>query len=68
MVVCLDEDDIQLILKEYNSIFISYELSPTIYTNKDKSEAVYTMGDHKGTLQTEYDDVCMKTKLILSRF
>ena len=68
MVVGLDEDGIQLILEQYNSIFITYELSPTIYTIKDTSEAVYTVGDHEGTLQTEYDDVSMKTKLILSRF
>ena len=26
------------------------------------------MGDHEGTLQNEYDDVTMKTKLILTRF
>ena len=50
-VVGLDEDDIQLILKQYNSTFVTYELSPGIYTNKDISEAVYTIGDHEGTLQ-----------------
>ena len=26
------------------------------------------MGDHEGTLQIEYDDISMKTKLILTRF
>ena len=35
---------------------------------KDISEAVYTMGDHEGTLPIEYDDKTMKTKLILTRF
>ena len=28
IVVCLDEEDIQLILKQYNSHFITYELTP----------------------------------------
>ena len=26
------------------------------------------MGDHEGTLQIEYDDDTMKTKLVLTRF
>ena len=26
------------------------------------------MGDHEGTLQIEYDDISMKTNLILTRF
>ena len=26
------------------------------------------MGDHEGTLQTEYDDITMKTKPTLTRF
>ena len=37
-------------------------LPPGIYTIKHISEAVYTMGDHEGTLQTENDVVIMKTK------
>ena len=32
IVVILDEDDIQLILKQYNSNFVTYELSPASYT------------------------------------
>ena len=32
LVIGLDEEDIQLILKEYNSHFITYELTPGIYT------------------------------------
>ena len=35
---------------------------------KDIAETVYTMGDHEGTLQINYDDVTMKTKFILTRF
>ena len=40
MVVGLDEDDIQIILKQYNSSFATYESSPGIYTNKVISEIV----------------------------
>ena len=40
MVVRLDEDDIHLILKQYNSSLTTYEISPGIYTIKDISEAV----------------------------
>ena len=43
-------------------------MPPGIYTVQDLSEAVYTMGDHEGTLQIEYDDKSMKTKLTLKRF
>ena len=68
IVVGLDEDVILLILKQYNSNFVTYELSPGIYSIKDISEVVYTMGDHEGTLQIEYDDIRMKTKPILTRF
>ena len=68
MVVGLDEYDIQLILKQCNSSFVIYEVSPRIYSIKDISEAVYTMGDHDVTLQYEYDDTTMKTKLIFIRF
>ena len=37
-------------------------------TIEDISEVVYTMGDHEGTLQLEYDDISRKTKFILKRF
>ena len=53
IVVGSDEDDIQLILKPYKSKFATYEIIPGIYTIKDNSQAVYTMVDHKGTLQLE---------------
>ena len=68
LVVGLDEDDIQLILKQYNSNFVTYELSRGIDTIEDTSEAVYTMGDFKGTRQIEINDVNMKTKPNLPRF
>ena len=65
IVVALDKEDIQLNLKQYNS---NCDLFPRIYTVKGVSETVYTMGDHDGTLQIEYDENIMKTKPILTRF
>ena len=64
----LDEDDIQLILKQYNEKFVSYELGPGKYSIEDLQKAVYPLGDHKGTLQIKYDDLNKKVKLILTRF
>ena len=63
--VGLDEEDIQLILKEYNSHFITYELSPGIYIIQDISDAVHTFSDHSEIIEIEYNDISMKTKLIL---
>ena len=68
IVVGLDEDDIQLILKRYNANFVTNELDPGNYTIEDLQEAIYPLGDHEGTLQTEYDDLNKKIKLILTRF
>ena len=65
IVVGLDEEDIQLILKEYNSHFITYELTPGIYTIKDISDAIQTFSGHKEIIEIEYDDISMKTKLFL---
>ena len=71
IVVGLDEDDIQLSLKQNKGTFITYQFSLGIYTIEDISKAVYTMGDHGGTLQIEYDndddDNIGKTKLFLTR-
>ena len=66
IVVGPDDGDFQLILKHYNSNFVTYDLSPRNYSIGDISEAVYSIGDNEGTLQVEYDDA-MK-KLILKRF
>ena len=65
IVVGLDEEDIQLILKEYNSHFITYELAPGIYTIQDISDAIQTSSGHKEIIEIEYDDNSMKTKIIL---
>ena len=48
--------------KQYNSNFTNYELSLSIYSIKDISAVVYTMGNHERTLQIEYDDIRRKTK------
>ena len=66
----LVEDDIKLVLDEYNSSFITYELEPGIYSYKEISEALFYI------LQSEYpqsgseilirlDDVTRKTKLVV---
>ena len=67
VVVGFDED-IQLIIQQYISSFVTYETSPGIYLTKVISEVVYSMGDHEGTLQFEYDDKTKKTKFILTSF
>ena len=65
IVVGLDEKDIQLILKEYNSHFITNELTPGIYTIQDISDSVHTFSGHSEIIQIEYDDINMKAKIIL---
>ena len=44
----LVEDDIKLVLDEYNSNFITYELEPGIYSYRDIAEAVFYI------LQSDY--------------
>ena len=66
--VGLEEDNIRLILKQYNEKFVTYELDPGNYTIEDIQKAVYFLGDHEGTLQIEYDDLNKKVKLDLTRF
>ena len=58
--VGLDEDDVQLSLKENISSFVTYEMPGDIYSNEDISETIYTLGDQGGTLQIEYDEISMK--------
>ena len=65
IVVSLDEEDIELKLKQQNSNFVTYEILPGVYSFEVISKAVYTMRDLDGTLQIQYDDVTMKTKPIL---
>ena len=68
--VDLVEDDIKLVLDEYNSNFITYELEPGIYTFKDISEALFNIlqSDCPGdcnVIVIEYDDINMKTRLVV---
>ena len=65
LVVGLDEVDIRLILKEYNSHFITYELTPGIYTIQDNSEAIQTFSGHQETIQLKYDDISIRTTIVL---
>ena len=68
--VGLVEDDNRLVLDEYNSSFITYELDPAIYSYKDISKALFNI------LQPEYPashseilirlaDITTKTKLVV---
>ena len=46
IVIFLDKDDIQLNLKQYKSIFLTYDLYPGVYTIKDLQEIVRPLGGH----------------------
>ena len=64
----LVEDDIKLVLDEYNSNFNTYELTPGIYRFKDISEGLYNIlqSQYPGpanVIDIEYDDITKKTKL-----
>ena len=65
IVVRLDEEDIQLILKEYNSHFITYQLPPGIYLIQDIFDPINTFSGHMETIQIKYDDISMKSKILL---
>ena len=65
IVVRLDEKDIQLFLKEYNSHFITYELPPGIYSIQDILDTINTFSGHMETIQINYDDISMKSKIII---
>ena len=65
IVVGLDEKDFQLILEEFNSHFVTYELNPGIYTIQDISEIINTFSGHNEVIEIEYNDISMKTKIIL---
>ena len=63
------EDDIKLVLEEYNSSFNTYELQPGIYTFKDISEALLNIlqseyPGYSNMIDIKYDDITMKTKLV----
>ena len=67
----LIEDDVKLVLDEYNSSFITYELEPGIYTFKDISEALFNILQSEypvpsNTIVIEFDDITRKTKLVVN--
>ena len=68
--VDLVQDNVNLVLDEYNSSFITYKLEPGIYTFKDISKALFKI------LQSEYpgpsnvididnNDITMKTEMVV---
>ena len=65
IVIGLDEEDIQLISKQFNSHFVTFYLTPGTYTIQDISDAVQTFSGHSEIIEIEYDDITMKTKIIL---
>ena len=58
----VSEDDVELILKQYNSKFKTYELTPGIYSFQDISDALKPFGCH-----VEYDDISMKSDLLTNK-
>ena len=68
--VDLVEDDVKLVLDEYNSNFITYEIDPGIYTFKDVSEVLLNIlqseyPGHSNVIDIEYDDITMKSELVV---
>ena len=66
----LVEDDIRLVLDEFNSGFITYKLEPGIYTFNDLSEALFNILQPEyelfnNSVDNEFDDITMKIKLVL---
>ena len=66
------ENDFGLVLDEYNSSFITYELQPGIYTFKNISEALFNIlqPEYPGpsnVFAIEFDDITMKTKLVVRK-
>ena len=67
----LIEDDVKLVLDEYNSLSITYELQPGIYTFEDISEALFNILQSEypvpsNTIVIEFDDITRKTKLVVN--
>ena len=66
--VDLVQDEIKLVLDEYNSSFVTYQLDPGIYTIKDISEALSNILQSEyprpsNVIDIEFDDNTKKTKL-----
>ena len=68
--VYLVEDDIRLVLDEYNSNFITYDLQPVTYTFKNLSESVFNILEPGNpgpgnVIDIEFDDLTMKSNLVV---
>ena len=68
--VDLVQDHVKLVLDEYNSNFITYEIDPGIYTFKDIFEALFNIlqSEYPGpsnVIDIEHDDITMKTKMVV---
>ena len=64
------EDDIRLVLDEYNSSFITYAFQPGIFTFKDISEALFNVLQTESpgpsnVIDIEFDGIARKTKLVV---
>ena len=64
------EDDIKVVLDEYNSSFITHELEPGIYPFQDISDALFNIlqleyPGPSNAIVIEFDDITMKTKLVV---
>ena len=66
----LVEDDIKLVLDEYNSNFVTYELVPGIYRYRDIAETLYYILESaypssSSEILIRLDDITRKTKLVV---
>ena len=64
-------DDVRLVLDEYSSGFVTYELDPGIYTFKDLSKGLFNVLQHKypessSEIVIDFDDITRKTKLVVN--
>ena len=62
--------DLKLVLDEYNSSFLTYELEPRIYTFEDLSETLYNIlqpeyPSSSSKIVIELDDNTRKTKFVV---
>ena len=64
--VGLEENNIRLILKQYNEKFITYALEPGNYNIQDIHKTLSSLDDHKENIQIDYDEINKKVKLILT--
>ena len=67
----LVEDDVRLVLDEYNSSFIIYELTPVIYTFKDLYEALFNILQSEcpgsnNVIAIKFDNITTKNKLVVN--